>query len=103
MPVKKQTLLNGAPKRPRTDGAHPGMTHQTVIAGQKITVRGASPTQVAHMLRGDEVHKPSRGKALAPVEINPGTRSRRSDSLAGTATPAAIVDRAAPGAARSQR
>lgn len=103
MAVRKTTLLNGAEKRSTPPTPHPSMTHQTVIAGQKITVRGASPTQVAHMLRGDEVHKPSRGKALAPVEINPGTRSRRNDFLAGTATPAAIVDRAAPGAVRSRR
>lgn len=103
MVVTKQTLLNGAPKRPRTDGAHPGMTHQAIVAGQKVTVRGASPTQVVHLLRGYEVHEPSRGKALAPVELNPGTRSRHNDSLAGTVAPAAIVDRAAPGAVKSRR
>jgi len=49
MPVNKQKLLNGAPKRPRADGA-PGMMHQTIVGGEKVTVRGATPTQVAHML-----------------------------------------------------
>jgi hypothetical protein len=103
MAVRKTTLLNGAPKRPHTNGPHPGMTHQAVVAGQNVTVRGASPTQVGNILRGDQVHLPSRGKALYQVGVNPGTRSRRNDSSAGIVMPAAMVNRAAPGAVRSRR
>lgn len=82
MAVRKTTLLNGADKRPTPPTAHP---HMRGVPG------------------GAEVNTPTRGKALVLVEINPGTRSRRNDSLAGTATPAAIVDRAAPGAVKSRR
>lgn len=82
MAVRKTTLLNGAEKRPTLPTPHP---HMRGVPG------------------GAEVTTPSRGKALAPVEINPGTRSRRNDSLAGAVTPAGIVDRAAPGAVKSRR
>ncbi|WP_369720066.1 hypothetical protein AB8Z38_22975 [Bradyrhizobium sp. LLZ17] len=103
MSVRKTTLLHGAPKRPTAPAPHPGMKHAAVIGGEKVMIGGVTPTQVGHMLRGDEVHRPSRGKHLPPVETNPGTRSRRSDAPAGMVAPAAIVDRAAPGAVKSRR
>lgn len=82
MAVRKTTLLNGAEKRPTPPTPHP---HMRGVPG------------------GAEVTTPTRGKALAPVEINPGCRDRNADSRAGTVTPAPIVDRAAPGAVKSRR
>lgn len=76
MAVRKTTLLDGAPKHPTAPTPHP---HMRRVAG------------------GSGVATPSRGKALAPVEINPGTR--RNDSFAGTV----MVDCAAPGAVKSRR
>lgn len=83
MAVRKTTLLTGAPKMPAPPTAHPHMRY--VPAGNVAT--------------------PTRGKELLsrPVEINPGCRDRNADSPAGSVTPAPIVDRAAPGAARSRR
>lgn len=81
MAIRKSTLLDGAPKAPTPPTAHPHMRH---VPGGNVAI-------------------PSRGKALAPASINPGCRDRNADSAAGTVTPAAIVDRNAPGAVKSRR
>jgi hypothetical protein len=103
MPIRKSTLLNGAPKRPTPPTPHPEMHHISIIGGQKSIVRGVTSTQLAHMLRCDQVHAPSIGKRLAPVATNPGCRDRNNDSATGIVAPAAIVERAAPGATKSRR
>ena len=112
MPIRKSTLLQGGPKRPTAPAPHSGMVHSSVVQDQRINVRGMSRTAVGHVTGrvfagalddSTMVHEPTRAKNLAPVEINPGTRSRRNDSAAGTAAPAPIVDRAAPGAVKSRR
>jgi hypothetical protein len=45
---------------------------------------GVSRTQAAHPFDdSQQVHRPTLGKRLMRVEINPGTRSRRGDKLNG--------------------
>lgn len=103
MTIRKTSLLSGAPKRPAAPAPHPGMKHTTVVGGTKAVITGVTSTQSGHMLRGDEVHKPSTGKHLAPVAVNPGCRDRKAGCAAGTVAPAPIIDRAAPGAVKSRR
>jgi hypothetical protein len=45
-------------------------------------IAGISRTQAAHPLDDDPmIHQPTVAKNLAPVAINPGSRSRRNDPL----------------------
>lgn len=105
MPVRKTALLNGTPKRPMPPVPHPGMRHAAIVGGEKAMVEGVTSTQLAHMMRADQrpIHQPSTGKRLSPAVANPGCRDHSGDSAAGSVVPAAIVDRAAPGAVKPRR
>jgi hypothetical protein len=70
------------------------MRHVASIMGMNIPVKGLSRTQVGHAFgKVDSLRNPIDGgqpvtltsiaKRSAPIEINPGTRSRKNDSMNG--------------------
>ncbi|WP_426437805.1 hypothetical protein [Bradyrhizobium genosp. P] len=64
---------------------HDGMAHSVTLNDRQVQVRGLSRTETAILDGGNAplVARPTIEKQLAPVEINPGCRSRRGDSANG--------------------
>ena len=90
---RRKTLLTGAPKNLAPPTPHDGMRHTVNVMGKEISVTGFSRTQVGSAFgKVDALRNPIDGgqpvtltsvaKRSAPIGINPGTRSRRNDSLA---------------------
>jgi hypothetical protein len=90
---RRKTLLAGAPKNLTPVVPHDGMRTTENIMGKEISLTGFSRTQVGGVFgKVDALRNPIDGgqavnlttvaKRRAPIEINPGTRSRRNDPLA---------------------
>jgi hypothetical protein len=90
---RRSSLLTGAPKKLTPVAPHDGMRHTANVMGMQVPIRGFSRTQVGGVFgKVDSLRNPIDGgqsvtltsvaKRSAPIEINPGTRSRKNDALA---------------------